>query len=80
MKPALAPRTDVECQHQAEDPDHDHRRSQDDRTDPRLALDPGPVLGRSDGRFLMIDVETRQQEQAAIQKITKVTCAALTHG
>ncbi len=62
-EPILAERPDVEGEHESQDPDNHHRRGEDDRPDPRLALDPGAVLGGPDRRFLVIDVEARQQEQ-----------------
>src|SRR5690348_14675980 len=46
-EPALVPGVDVEREHEAEDPDDDHRGRQDDRPDSRLALDPRPVLRRA---------------------------------
>src|SRR4051794_30784995 len=68
LEPTLAPDIEVEGQHQAEDPDDPNRRGEDYRTDPRLTLDPGTILGGPDRGLLMKEKKARQKKWAAHQK------------
>src|SRR6476646_2154785 len=65
MEPGLVPGSDIKGEHQAQEPHYNHRRVEDDRPDPRFPFDPRAVLGRAHWRLVMIDIETRQQEQAS---------------
>src|SRR5688572_17865389 len=64
MKPMLAPRARDPGESETEQPHKDHRRRNDDVAQPALAIDPLALLFGARRRLLMIDVESRQHEQA----------------